>query len=195
MPRLNDILKSAQKDFQQYARKKGLEVKDDPFDIELVHVQILKDEAIILDREVPINRLGDIPKYLREVDLDAYTLAFEDEHERFEIKITDLDDITKVIDAHKDELFKKFGVVCVKFYRDNNELFDVCVNNLKDLINIIKDNEDKFRGLRDAEKRRKFDKRYTDGGDGVGLILVNNVIIDEFNNAIADENGNCLSFE
>jgi hypothetical protein len=195
MSKISDIFQIAKDDFHRYAKEKGLEIKKDPFDIDLVHVEIVKDGHKLLDREIPLGRLSNVPKYLKEVDLNAFSLAFKDEYETFQIDINDLDDIKSIIYYNQESLFKKFGKVSVQFFRDKNELLKVDVNNLKDLINIIKDNEDKFRGLRGAEKRRIFDRRYTDSGEGASLVLVGNIIIDEFENFISDEFGNYLSFE
>jgi hypothetical protein len=191
------IIQNAKNDFERYAKEKDLKVKKDPFAIDLVHVEIIKGErSYLLDREVPLSQLSNVPKYLKEVDLEAFELLFKDEYEQFTVKINDLDEITSVIEHNKNQLFDKFGKVSVQFFRDRNELFKVDVNNLKDLINIIKDNEDKFGRTKGAIKRQKFERFYTtDSGDGAGVVLVGNVIIDEFQNIIADEQGNCLSFE
>jgi hypothetical protein len=197
MSRIDDILKNAKRDFEDYAKEKDLKVTKDPFAIDLVKVEVIKGEtSYLLDKEIPLARLTNIPQYLKEVDLEVFDVLFKDENEQFKIRVNDLEDIRSIMTEYKSELFKKFGFVTVEFYRDNNELLKVDVNHFPDLINIIKDNEDKFRGIKNKEKRSKFDQRYHSAGDtgDIAVVFVGNVIIDEFENIISDEFGNCLSF-
>ena len=196
MSSINEILQDAKKDFETYAKENGLKVEHDPFDIDLVRVEVIQgDSSYLLDKEVPLGQLTNIPKYLRQVDLEAFDVLFKDDMDEFKIRIRDMNDIRTVMNKYKGTLFQKFGYVTVEFYRDNNQILETKVNNLKGLINIIKKSKDEFRGIKDKEKRTKFDRHYSDSGGGVGLILVGNIIIDEFGNFLADEYGNCLSFE
>jgi hypothetical protein len=199
MSRIDEIFQHAKRDFEDYAEKRDLKVKKDPFDVDRVRVQVIKGkDSYLLDREIPLSRLTNVPKYLKEVDLEAFEVLFTDENEQFKIRVNDLGEICSVMDEYRSDLFKKFGAVTVEFYRDNNQLLTTDVNNLKDLINIIKKNEECFHGLRDKEKRIKRDKlisRIDDSGGIGGVVLVGNVIVDEFGTFIADELGNCLSFE
>jgi len=213
---IQKLIDDTKKNFEEYLANKNREELlprlGELFDYKVQEVNHLMDvslifkDDVIFKEEISVKDFSDVPdklkKSVRMIFNDGLTtklnIAFNGENLFSEdLTIKDIKDIESVLQAHRSRIYQRVGKVNVTLvHNKNSELFscDVRFTDLDDLIGAIKENEDLIYNKYIEPSKKDRQDFYGEGHSTsvVGELLKGNFIVDEFDNFIADENGNCL---
>lgn len=201
----------AKLEFTEYLKQKGrldlLNRVDELFDYSVhansVNVVLRRNNKDIFNETIKFEELYNINSMLDNIKCDTrldIILIFND-REIFNNPIESIDDIENVLSSNKEYIFNNIGYVDVSLVHNNKNSLVNMKFNLKKIENFIETlNTHKDIIYEKYIKTYKIDKvrkSFMDnsGGEPIIDIIDGKFIIDEFDQYISDEFGNCLVFE
>jgi hypothetical protein len=175
----------------------------------LLNISLKFKDDLIFNESISLNEFDDIPnkvkqsiRMIRNDELVThFNISFNDKMVFDEnLSIKNINQLDSILEDRKSDIYQKIGKIDISMvHNKSNELLGFKINyaDFYRLPEIMKEYERLVFDKYIYDKKVRHDDGHWHGGGGVPagpIPLFGNFIVDEFDNFLSDENGNCIIF-